>query len=71
MHKALRETFKEMYEEDPLSRPVKVIPTEGVDAGVGTYYESWYALAEAAGTAFPEKGTWQPSQVLDSQWFFS
>lgn len=71
MHRALRETFMEMYLEDPLSQPVRVIETEGLDEGKVTEYPSWYALAEAAGTSFPLPGKWEPSEVLDSQWFFS
>lgn len=71
MHRCLRETFMHMYERDPLSRPVKLIETEGLDEGKVLEYGSWYELAEAAGVTFPERGTWVPSQVLDSQWFFS
>lgn len=71
MHRCLRETFMQLYERDPLSRPVKLIETEGVDEGTIIEYPSWYALADAAGVEFPDRGTWQPAEVLDSQWFFS
>ena len=52
-------------------QPVKVIVTEGLDEGHVIEYPNWHALASAAGTAFPEPGSWQPSEVLGSQWFFS
>ncbi len=68
MGRSLREAFKEMYEEDPLSKPVKLIPLDGSEEIV---YGSWYELADAAGTAFPQPGTWQPSEVLSADWFFS
>jgi DNA-directed RNA polymerase len=71
MHRALREAFMEMYMEDPLKRPVRVIHTEGLDEGKVLEYATWHDLAVAAGTSFPEPGAWKPSEVLDSQWFFS
>ncbi len=71
MHRCLRETFMQMYERDPLSRPVRLIETEGLDEGKVLEYGSWYELAAASGVEFPSRGTWRPSEVLDSQWFFS
>jgi DNA-directed RNA polymerase len=68
MHRALREAFKEMYLEDPLSRPVKLLTVDGTPA---VEYADWYALAKDAGTAFPKWGSWEPEEVLASQWFFS
>lgn len=68
MHRCLRETFAEMYAADPLNRPVRIIPLDG---GEVTEYESWHALAAEAGVSFPEPGSWEPTEVLDSQWFFS
>lgn len=71
MHSCLRQAFREMYEDDPLMRPVKVIATEGVDEGLVLEYNNWHEVAAAAGTAFPEQGKWVPNEVIDSQWFFS
>jgi len=73
MHRALRETFAEMYSDaqHPLMRPVRLIHTEGVDEGRVEEYASWHELATAAGTSFPAPGEWKPTEVLDSQWFFS
>ena len=71
MHSCLRATFAEMYTEDPLERPVRVIETEGVDEGRVHEYTSWHEVARAAGVSFPEHGAWSPVEVTDSEWFFS
>lgn len=68
---ALRETFKEMYEEDPLSWPVRLRAPVRNGEDVVEEYASWYALAVAFGVELPERGTWEPSEVLGSAWFFS
>lgn len=64
-----RETFAEMYRADPLNHEVCL--GELAASGKQERYPSWYALAEACGTAFPEPGAWEPDEVLGSQWFFS
>jgi DNA-directed RNA polymerase len=68
---AVRETFRDMYGEDPLTWPVRM--RARTKAGVETLeeYPSWLALAESMGVEFPERGTWEPSEVLESAWFFS
>lgn len=66
--RAVRETFKEMYEEDPLSWPVRIREPK---SGELEEYPSWYALAAAFGVELPERGTWEPAEVMDSAWFFS
>lgn len=71
MATCLRETFVELHTEDPLSRPVRLIETEGVDEGVITEYDNWHELAKVAGTVFPERGSFDISEVLKSKWFFS
>jgi hypothetical protein len=50
MGRCLRDTFVELYEEDPLAQPVRLI-SEGVDGPEVEEYASWYALAEAADQA--------------------
>lgn len=68
MNRAVREAFKELYEDDPLSFPVRMREPKTGDL---EEYPSWYALAEAVGVPLPEKGDWKPEEVLDSAWFFS
>lgn len=63
-----REAFESQYEADPLAQPVVVRRIEGNEADA---YPSWYALAEACGVSFPDKGEWRPKEVTRSAWFFS
>lgn len=71
MGTVLRETFVEMYREDPLSQPVRLIETEGPEEGIITEYDSWYALADAAGVVLPSRGAFNIEEVKQSAWFFS
>jgi DNA-directed RNA polymerase len=71
MGECLRDAFVEMYEEDPLAQPVRVIETEGDLEGLVTEYDSWYVLAEHAGIEFPKRGTFDITEVRQSAWFFS
>jgi hypothetical protein len=66
--RCLREEFVRLYEDDPLSKPVKLIPVDGTEEKV---YASWHELAEEAGVSFPERGTFDITEVRDSPWFFS
>lgn len=68
MGMALRDSFVELYEADPLMSPVRIVP---VDGSAPVEYPSWHHLAEAAGTAFPERGTFDIREVRRSAWFFS
>lgn len=68
MHECLRDAFAIMYNVDPLLRPVKLI---SLDTKEEVVYGTWHELAQAAGVEFPEQGSWQPNEVLASQWFFS
>lgn len=67
---AVREAFRQRYGEgDPLSLPVH-IHAVGRTKKATESFASWYELAAAAGTQFPEDGTWEPTEVLGSRWFF-
>lgn len=68
MGECLRDAFVTHYLADPLAQPVKLI---AVDGGEDVHYESWYAVAEAAGVSFPDKGTFDITEVKQSAWFFS
>lgn len=71
MGSALREEFVNLHvDNDPLLNPVKV-GTLGIDEIIWTDYPDWYALAAEAGVEFPERGSWEPEEVLRSAWFFS
>lgn len=71
MGRCLREEFVRLHEEnDPLLNTVRV-GALGLDEVVWTEYEDWYALAEAAGVTFPERGSYQVEEVMKSAWFFS
>lgn len=66
-----REAFHSKYGvlgSHPLEQPVRL---REVATGSVEHYESWYALAAALGVTFPEMGCWEPSEVLQSSWFFS
>ncbi|MFZ3194077.1 MAG: DNA-directed RNA polymerase [Moraxellaceae bacterium] len=65
---ATRSAFYVQYLGDPLSRAVMLHEPNG-KTSVG--YGSWYELAAACGTSFPEDGKWDPSEVNMSAWFFS
>lgn len=67
MHRCLRETFVALHEADPLAQPVRLYSSKLEWEA----FPSWYALAEKAGVAFPERGTYDVRSVLDSTWFFS
>lgn len=77
MGRCLREAFVALYEEDPLSQPVRLISPWGKqhpEEAPGEFVEefpSWYALAGQAGVAFPERGSYDIREVLESAWFFS
>lgn len=74
VQKALRGAMVDQYltrAAHPLYQPVKLIGTEGVASGVIQEYGDWHELAQAAGTTFPEAGTFDVTEVLKSQWFFS
>jgi hypothetical protein len=68
-----REAFLSKYAgEGPLGEPVRLRSVTGRGSSdTLTEYPSWYALAEAAHTQFPERGSWDPREVLNSAWFFS
>lgn len=66
--RATREAFVEQYQDDPLAYPVMMYDPVKKE---GQTFSSWHALAEHCGVAFPEDGTWNPREVLGSQWFFS
>jgi DNA-directed RNA polymerase len=68
MGTCLRDTFVELYEADPLMSPVRLIPLDG---SPHVEYLTWHHLAEAAGVAFPEKGSFDITEVRKSAWFFS
>jgi hypothetical protein len=68
MGQCLREQFIRLYENDPLSMPVKTID---VDTGEVVEYASWYEVAVEAGVELPERGTFNIEEVRDSAWFFS
>lgn len=68
MRSSVREAFATRYMRDPLSLPVEVrSPKEQA----GAFYASWYELAAELGVSFPERGEWEPEEVLRSAWFFS
>jgi len=71
MGTALRDSFVEMYEEDPLSQPVRLIETEGPEEGVVTDFDNWYGLAQAARVSLPSRGSFDIQEVKRSAWFFS
>ena len=68
MGRCLRDTFVELYEADPLMSPVRLIPLDGTPH---IEYLTWHELAEAAGVAFPERGSFDIQEVRRSAWFFS
>ncbi len=68
MGECLRDTFVELYAADPLAQPVRLIP---LDPAETVEYASWYELADAAGVAFPERGSFDIQEVRESAWFFS
>jgi hypothetical protein len=71
MGRCLREEFVRLHEDnDPLLNPVRV-GTLGLDEIIWKEYPDWYALAAEAGVEFPERGDWEPEEVLRSAWFFS
>jgi len=68
---SVRHAFKLRYGAgDPLALPVHV-HARGRTKRTTESFASWYELAAAAGTAFPEDGTWEPSEVCGSAWLFS
>lgn len=73
MSACLRSAFVSLYEEDPLSQPVRLIDRSEttIDFGGSKEYPSWYALAADAGVEFPERGSFDIREVLESAWFFS
>jgi DNA-directed RNA polymerase len=72
LNRCTRTAFMQMYGKDsgshPLRQPVRLrdINTQELEE-----FPTWYALAEACGVKFPEVGSWEPAEVLDSAWFFS
>ena len=80
MNECLRSAFVSLYSEPgasgevgPLAQPVRLIDRSdnGLDHGGTKEYPSWYALAEAAGVEFPQRGNFDIREVLESAWFFS
>jgi hypothetical protein len=68
---AVRAAFMSRYAfGDPLALPVHILAA-GRSRKATESFASWYELAGAAGTAFPEDGAWEPAEVLGSPWFFS
>lgn len=65
---SVRWAFCRQYQRDPLAQPVMLYEP---GSKVGTAYGSWYELAVAAGSAFPEDGSWDPQEVMFSKWCFS
>jgi hypothetical protein len=68
MGRCLRDTFVELYEADPLSQPVKLI---ALDGSPHLEYLTWHDLAKAAGVEFPQRGSFDITEVRKSAWFFS
>ena len=68
MGMVLRDSFVELYEADPLMSPVRLIPLDG---SPHIEYLTWHELAEAAGVAFPDRGSFDITEVRKSAWFFS
>jgi DNA-dependent RNA polymerase len=68
MGECLREQFIRLYENDPLSMPVKTID---VDTGEVVEYASWYEVAVEAGVELPQRGDFDITEVRHSAWFFS
>ncbi|WP_420381695.1 DNA-directed RNA polymerase [Novosphingobium sp.] len=68
MGTVLRDSFVELYEADPLMSPVRLIPLDG---SPHIEYLTWHELAEAAGVAFPDRGSFDITEVRKSAWFFS
>lgn len=66
LSEATRAAFEAQYVADPLAQPVRMRVGVSVEE-----FPSWYALASSVGVTFPERGTWDPSEVRDSAWFFS
>lgn len=66
---SVRAAFRARYLADPLSAPVR-LRSAGETDKVETF-ESWYVLAKHFGVDFPERGRWDPSEVMKSAWFFS
>jgi hypothetical protein len=74
MGRCLREAFVALYitgdplhGQGPLNQPVRL----HTDPETYEEFPSWYALAGAAGVTFPEWGSFDINEVLDSAWFFS
>ncbi len=71
---ATRGAFYTHYLEDPLSKEVRIRNVRNGESMKGAPTEefpSWYALADACGVSFPERGSWDVEDVLKSEWFFS
>lgn len=69
LNEALRHAFVRQYEADPLAHPVRLYDPTARSAP--ETFPSWYKLADHFGVTFPERGSWQPQDVLSSPWFFS
>lgn len=68
---ATRAAFEAQYMQDPLGQPVRLRHPASPSSVPSEEFPSWYALAEAVGVTFPERGSWDPSEVRRSAWFFS
>lgn len=68
---ATRSAFHTQYgssEGHPLSNPVRL---RDVKTGKVEFEGDWWSLARQSSAVFPERGCWEPSEVLESAWFFS
>lgn len=63
-----RRAFKALYDDDPLSHPVRIRDPK---TGALEEWGSWYVMGEAMGLDPPTRGTWDTDEVLESAWFFS
>lgn len=63
-----RQAFMVQYQADPLKQPVRL---RDLRTGTVENFDTWFDLAKSLGVCFPDYGTWDPKEVLNSAWFFS
>lgn len=64
----VRHAFYCQYHQDPLKNPVRL---RDVHSGKVEEFQDWFLMAAHLGVSFPDYGSWEPSEVLKSAWFFS
>lgn len=71
LRQVTREAFVAQYW--PEGRHPLLCPVELQDIQTGTIrkFKSWLDMAQAFGVSFPDFGSFDPAQVLESAWFFS